>query len=337
MAHRRLFVIYAGGTIGMQKTAAGHAPAAGYLPTELAAIARRTPGFPDYLLKEYSPLIDSSNLQPAHWNQIVEDIANHYHDFDGFVVIHGTDTLAYTASALSFMLENLAKPVIVTGAMVSLAEQPNDAEQNLVDAFYWAGRSTLHEVCIAFNRQLLRGNRARKLWGADMGAFGSPNYPILGRFQGEAELNAALCLPPPSQPFRAHRIDPELAIAGLKLYPGHSTRMLAAALATPLRGALVESYGAGNAPDADQALMAAFAEATARGCVLVNCTQCISGKVEMSQYAAGSALARAGLISGLDMTPEAVLTKLYFVLSQPAGLLNPEDLLTTNLRGELSA
>lgn len=336
MAHPRLFVIYAGGTIGMQKTSAGHAPAPGYLPAELAAIARRTPDFPDYQLKEYAPLIDSSNLRPEHWNRMADDIAAHYRDFDGFVVIHGTDTMAYTASALSFMLENLGKPVIVTGAMVPLSEHPNDAEQNLVDAFHWAGRAEISEVCIAFNRQLLRGNRARKLWGSEIGAFGSPNYPILGRFQGEAELHGALCLPPASQPFRVHRIDPDLAIAGIKLYPGHSTRLTAAALATPLRGAVIESYGAGNAPDADSALMEAFAAATARGTVLVNCTQCVSGRVEMGQYAAGSALARAGLVSGLDMTPEAALAKLYFLLSQPRGLLHVEDLLTANLRGELS-
>lgn len=338
MPHKRLFVIYAGGTIGMQAGPAGFAPTPGYLPAELARIARATPGFPDYTLKEYAPLIDSSNLQPAHWNAMAADIAAHYHDHDGFVVIHGTDTLGYTASALSFMLENLAKPVIVTGSMVPLAEQPNDAEQNLVDAFRWAAQDDLYEVCVAFNRLLLRGNRARKLWGAEIGAFGSPNYPILGRVQGDYEFNPALCLPRPSGDFEAHRIDPSLAIVGLKLYPGHSVRMIERLLDEDRPAALVlESYGAGNAPDADRPLLDALGRASAAGTLIVNVTQCVSGKVDMDNYAAGSALARAGLVSGWDMTPEAAIAKLYFVLSRPRRVLGPEELVKVSLRGELSA
>ncbi|GAB3247581.1 L-asparaginase family protein [Chitinimonas naiadis] len=336
MPQQRLFVIYAGGTIGMQAGPGGYAPTPGYLPSELARIAARTPGFPAYTLKEYAPLIDSSNLRPEHWNTMVADIAANYADYDGFVIIHGTDTLAYTASALSFMLENLGKPVIVTGSMVPLAEQPNDAEQNLVDAFHWATERGLNEVCVAFNRQLLRGNRARKLWGAEIGAFGSPNYPILGRVQGQYEFNPALCLPKPRAEFQHHLIDPALAVVGLKLYPGHTVRMIEQLLhADGLAAVVLESYGAGNAPDADTALLAAFRAASERGVVLVNVTQCISGKVSDS-YAAGSALTRAGLISGQDMTPEAAVAKLYYQLSRPADILGPEDLLTNNLRGELS-
>ncbi|WP_223879382.1 asparaginase domain-containing protein [Chitinimonas arctica] len=292
---------------------------------------------PRYTLKEYAPLIDSSNLHPSHWNAMVEDIAANYADYDGFVVIHGSDTLAYTASALSFMLENLAKPVIVTGSMVPLCEHPNDAEQNLLDAFHWACESNLHEVCVAFNRLLLRGNRSRKLWGAEMGAFGSPNYPILGRVQGHHEFNPALCLPRPGAPFRMHRINAELTVAGLKLYPGFSVRLIERMLADGPAGLVLESYGAGNAPDADAALLAALRQASERGTVLVNITQCMSGKVAMESYAAGSALARAGLVSGWDMTPEAALAKLYFLLSLKPGVLGPEDLLPVSLRGELTA
>jgi len=236
MSQKRLFVIYAGGTIGMTRTAQGYAPAAGFLPAELAKIAQRQRDFPAYTLKEYAPLIDSSNLQVAHWNRMVADIAAHYADYDGFVVIHGTDTLAYTASALSFMLENLDKPVIVTGAMVALCETPNDAEQNLVDAFHWAAHSDLREVAVAFNRELLRGNRSRKLWGSEIGAFGSPNYPILGRVQGKAELNPALFLAKPNAPFAAHQINADLQIVGLKLYPGYTTRLISRMLAEPLHG-----------------------------------------------------------------------------------------------------
>lgn len=342
MPAKRLFVIYAGGTIGMQATPQGHAPVAGYLPAELARIAARTTGFPAYTLKEYTPLIDSSNLRPEHWNSMAADIAANYADYDGFVVIHGTDTLAYTASALSFMLENLAKPVIVTGAMVPLSEHPNDAEQNLIDAFHWATQAGLFEVCVAFNRQLLRGNRSRKLWGTEMGAFGSPNYPILGRVQGEYEFNSALSLPKPGGAFQAHWIDPALPIIGLKLYPGFSVDILKQLLNNPARpvlaGIVLESYGAGNAPDADADLLAAFATSTSQHhTLIVNISQCVSGRVDMDNYAAGSALARAGLVSGGDMTPEAALCKLYFLLSQPAGVLGPEDKLPISLRGELSA
>lgn len=334
---KRIFVIYAGGTIGMLPTPDGLKSSPGYLPAELARIAARTPGFPRFTLKEYVPLIDSSNLRPEHWNAMADDIAAHYADYDGFVVIHGTDTLAYTASALSFMLENLGKPVIVTGAMVPLAEQPNDAEQNLIDAFHWACEAGLYEVCVAFNRQLLRGNRSRKLWGAEIGAFGSPNYPILGRVQGHYEFNPALCLPKPRAAFKAHRIDPAQSIVGLKFYPGHTLRMIEAVLAGRPAGVVLESYGAGNAPDADDALMQAFADAVKQGTVVVNCTQCISGKVDMDNYAAGSALAKAGLISGRDMTPEAAIAKLYFLLSQPNDVLGPEERLPVSLRGELTA
>lgn len=337
MPQKRLYVIYAGGTIGMQSTPNGYAPAAGYLPRELAAIAARTPGFPAYTLKEYAPLIDSSNLEPAHWNAMAADIAAHYDEYDGFVVIHGTDTLAYTASALSFMLENLAKPVIVTGSMVPLCEHPNDAEQNLVDAFHWATESGLFEVCVAFNRLLLRGNRSRKLWGAEIGAFGSPNYPVLGRVQGHYEFNPALCLPKPKHAFITHQIDPTLAIAGLKLYPGYSVRLIEKLLAAAPAGVVLESYGSGNAPDADHALIAAFSSASDAGCAIVNVTQCVSGKVSMDNYAAGSALARAGLVSGWDITPEAAIAKLYFLLSQPHDVLGPADKLPVSLRGELTA
>ncbi len=340
MPAKHLFVIYAGGTIGMQATPQGHSPAPGYLPAELAHIAARTPNFPLYTLREYAPLIDSSNLKPEHWNVMATDISNNYADYDGFVIIHGTDTLAYTASALSFMLENLGKPVIVTGAMVPLSEHPNDAEQNLIDAFHWATQPGLFEVCVAFNRQLLRGNRSRKLWGAEMGAFGSPNYPILGRVQGHYELNPVLCLPKPHGTFVAHHINAALLIAGFKLYPGFSVEIIKRLLlgTPPLAGLVLESYGAGNAPDADIELLDALGHSTREhGTLILNTTQCISGRVDMDSYAAGSALARAGLISGCDMTPEAALCKLYFLLSQHAGVLRPEDKLPISLRGELSA
>lgn len=336
MPRKRLFVIYAGGTIGMHKTANGYVPHAGLLPEALQQIAARQPGFPAYSLKTYQPLLDSSNLEVGHWNRMAEDIARHYAEYDGFVLVHGTDTLAYTASALSFMLENLSKPVIVTGAMVPLCETPNDAEQNLVDAFYWAAHSDLREVAIAFNRELFRGNRARKLWGNEMGAFGSPNYPMLGRVQGQHELNPALFYAKPAAPFVMRPIRADLRIIGLKLYPGYTASLIRQVLDMPLDAVVLESYGAGNAPDTDPALLDAFAAATRRGVAIVNVSQCLSGRVSMETYATGVALARAGLISGRDMTPEAALAKLYFLLSSPDALLGVEDRVPVSLRGELS-
>lgn len=337
MAEKRLLVIYAGGTIGMQNTPQGYAPDASYLAQSLQTIARQQRDFPAYTLKQYAPLIDSSNLQVAHWNKMAADIGANYAHYDGFVVIHGTDTLAYTASALSFMLENLAKPVIVTGSMVPLCERPNDAEQNLVDAFYWAAHSDLHEVAIAFNRELLRGNRSRKLWGSEIGAFGSPNYPMLGRVQGKPELNPALYLARPRGPFCAHTINPALKIIGFKLYPGYTSTLLRQLLAdAQLDGLVLETYGAGNAPDDDEALLEALRKVAQRGTAIVNVSQCISGRVAMESYATGAALARAGLISGRDMTPEAALAKLYFLLSQREQVLGVDDRMPVNLRGELS-
>jgi L-asparaginase len=340
MSRKRLLVLYAGGTIGMTRTATGLAPDADFLPRELQRIAARMPTFPDYTLKQYAPLIDSSNLVPAHWNLLADDIAAHYDDYDGFVVIHGTDTLAYTASALSFMLRHLAKPVVVTGAMVPLCDQPNDGEQNLVDAFYWATRDDLYEVVVAFNRLLLRGNRCRKLWGNEIGAFGSPNYPVLGRYKGEYVFHHALSLPRPTQPFAHQRIDPALPIVGLKLYPGHTPRVIEAVLAdtmSPLAGVVIETYGNGNLPDMDATLLTTLAAAHARGVVLVNVTQCMAGAAATEVYATGAAAERAGLVSGRDLTPEAAIAKLYWLLSTPhEGPLPLAERVALNVCGELT-
>ena len=322
----------------MCKTLTGYAPAAGYLAARLADMAQHHPSMPHYTLKEYSPLLDSSSLQPQLWNEIVGDIALNYPNYDGFVVIHGTDTLVYTASALSFMLSNLGKPVIITGSMIPLVETPNDAEQNLLDALSWACQENLYEVCVAFNRELLRGNRARKIASADFAAFCSPNYPVLGHIKSTPQLNSALCLPPPKKDFYAYRINAELAIAGIKLFPGYTYRVIEQWLfKQKLAAVVLETYGSGNAPENDTALLAAFKYAHRQGTIIVNCSQCLSGKVSMGDYTASHALLNLGLISAYDMTSEAALSKLYVLLSQSSlDLIHVAEKLSLAWCGEIT-
>ncbi|MCB1032402.1 MAG: asparaginase, partial [Acidobacteria bacterium] len=175
---RRVYIAYTGGTIGMKRTADGYAPVPGYLGELLASMPElRDEQVPAYHLQEYEPLLDSANMAPSNWCHISEDIERHYHDFDGFVVLHGTDTMAYTASALSFLLENLAKPVILTGAQIPLAEIRNDARDNLLTSMILAGTEPIPEVCLYFGNRLLRGNRSRKVSAGGLGAFASGNYP----------------------------------------------------------------------------------------------------------------------------------------------------------------
>lgn len=333
---KRILILNTGGTISSIKTSKGYEPCPGYLQAALAAIpALQHPEMPDYVIKEYCPLLDSSNMTMSDWNLIGSDIAQEYDHYDGFVICHGTDTMAYTASALSFMLENLSKPVILTGSQIPLSEVRNDATDNVLTSLWLCAHQPINEVCIYFNQLLLRGNRASKISCQQFNAFDSPDYPHLASIGIRIELHKKLLLPTPAKAFHFQTIAPHF-IANFRLFPGFASDVLAYLLQQPLQGLVLETYGAGNAQNNDPRFLQLLTDACARGVVIVNCTQCQQGKVEMNQYATGHTLKQAGLISGHDMTLEAAHCKLLYLFSKNLTVQQVKTMMETNLCGELS-
>lgn len=333
---KRVAILYTGGTIGMKPTPDGYAPEPGHLSRLMASMPDfSAPEVPAYVIREYEPLLDSSNMGPRHWQIIARDIAELYTGFDGFIVIHGTDTMAYTASALPFMLEGLDKPVILTGSQIPLCEIRSDGRDNLITALMIIAQAPVPEVCLCFGNRLLRGCRATKVDAAGFQAFDSPNYPDLGTI-GVTIRTRRPCVPPETaRKLTIHALS-EARVGALRLFPGISAELVANVLRSPLQGLVLETYGMGNGPSDDRELMAVLAEACGRGVVIVNCTQCLRGAVNQSGYQAGSALAACGVASGADMTPEAALTKMIYLFSLG---LPPEEIrmqMTRNLRGELT-
>ena len=332
---KRVYIAYTGGTIGMMQTPAGYKPIEGYLAKRMAAMPElQHTSMPSYTLHEYSPLLDSANMHPRNWQAIATDISRHYEDYDGFVVIHGTDTMAYTASALSFMLGSLAKPVILTGSQIPLAEVRSDARENLITSMLLAANSNVPEVCLFVNGNLLRGNRSTKVNSSGFEAFASPNYPPLATVGVDITVNDALIRSVPTTPLEVTDLK-RTQIAALRLFPGISAEILENFLLKPIQGLVLETYGAGNAPQ-DKDLLAVLETACKRGVVIVNCTQCLTGSVDMKDYAAGQELADIGVVSGYDMTAEAALTKLYFLFSLSSETAFVSEKIQENLRGELT-
>lgn len=334
---KKVYIAYTGGTIGMKRTADGFVPAAGYLEQLMDNVPELKSEFlPEYRIGEYEPLLDSSNMTAGDWLKIANDISDRHSEFDGFVVLHGTDTMAYTASALPFMLQGLQKPVVITGAQIPLCNIRNDARENLITALLIAANFKIPEVCLCFGDKLLRGNRAVKVDADSLDAFESPNFPPLGTVGIEIKINWDLVLPPPKtrKTIKVTALN-ESRVAGLRLFPGISVDIVKNFLQPPMRGLILETYGVGNAPE-DRDLVATLKAANDRGVIIVNCTQCLKGTVNMEGYATGTSLAKAGVISGFDMTPEAALAKLSFLLSQELSVTKMKKLMQTDLRGELT-
>lgn len=333
---KRILILNTGGTISSVQKSHGYEPALGYVQTALANIpALRHPEMPDYIVKEYDPLLDSSNMTLNDWNNIATDIAREYENFDGFVIFHGTDTMAYTASVLSFMLENLGKPVIVTGSQIPLSEVRNDALDNVITSLWLCAHEPIYEVCIYFNQRLLRGNRTQKVSAQRFDAFDSPNYPHLAKIGIAIELEQEIMLAKPNKTFHLQTLSPQF-IANFRLFPGFASKVLDYILQQPLKGLVLETYGAGNAQNNDEHFLNSLKKACDRGVVIVNCSQCQQGHVEMNQYATGYTLKQAGLISGHDMTPEAAHCKLLYLFSKSQDTQQVKISMESNLCGELS-
>ncbi len=336
--NKKILILNTGGTISATKTACGYEPepVPGYVTTVLSRLpALAHPDMPQYVIKEYEPLLDSSNITVKEWNQIAADISRYYDQYDGFLIFHGTDTMAYTASMLAFMLEGLGKPVVLTGSQIPLSEVRNDAEDNIITSLWLCAHEAIHEVCIYFNQFLLRGNRAQKVSSQRFQSFDSPNYPHLADIGIKILLKKRLLLPVPQHLFRLQPIA-EHFIANVRLFPGYSTDVLAYILQQPIRGLILETYGAGDAPNRDERFLALLKEACDRGVVIVNCSQCYHGQVTMDLYATGSSLKAQGLISAHDMTVEAAHCKLLYLFSKYNDVATIKRLMETNICGELS-
>ncbi|HEY3054339.1 MAG TPA: asparaginase [Thermoanaerobaculia bacterium] len=334
---KRVYIAHTGGTIGMNRTRSGYGTQRGYLQQQMEIMPElRHPSIPSFTIHDYDPLLDSSNMTPADWVKIARDIDAVYREFDGFIVLHGTDTMAYTASALPFMLERLRKPVVITGSQIPLCEVRNDARENLITSLLIAANYDIPEVCLYFGGKLLRGCRSTKVSADGFAAFDSPNFPPLGTVGIDIEVNWDLVRKSNGRgKLRVHELHAPV-VSALRLFPGISPDLVRNVLRPPLQGLVLETYGIGNGPDHDEDFLAALEEATSRGVVIVDCTQCLEGTVDLDEYATGTALARSGVISGYDLTAEAALAKLFYLLSRGGSPERVKGEMQRDLRGEMT-
>lgn len=336
-ADTSVLVIYTGGTIGMD-----YDPTGSFLvPFDFAQIMERVPelayfDFQITVLQLLNP-IDSSDISPNHWLELAQIIEKFYDDYDGFVVLHGTDTMAYSASALSFLLENLGKPVIFTGSQLPIAHSRTDGRENFVSALEIAATKKVRipEVCIFFDNLLLRANRTRKVQSSKFTAFKSENYPPLAVAGITIEYNETVMLSMPEKPLKVHQAF-DSRVFFLKIFPGiHRNYLVTLLSISDIQCVVMESYGSGNVPT-NEDFLDILHEAIQKGKLIYNISQCSGGRVKQGRYGAGHRLNQIGVIEGADITPEAAITKLMFLLALEKNKTDLTQLLLTSLRGEIT-
>ncbi|XP_069360524.1 L-asparaginase 1 isoform X1 [Maniola hyperantus] len=290
-----------------------------------------------YKIVEYETLLDSSNMTEVEWIKISEDIMKYYEHYDGFVVLHGTDTLSYTASAISFMFENIGKAVVFTGSQIPIFEPRSDGADNFVSSLLIAGGLNIPEVTVYFGSKLFRGNRTRKVSVNNLYAFDSPNCVPLVDVGIDFEVNKkAIFKPNVIEKCHLHaKMSKNVGL--LRIFPSISSSVIKAFCQPPIEGVVLESYGAGNIPSNKDNVFKEIAAAIARGVIVINITQCATGSVVTPMYETGRLIAECGVVSGYDMTPEAALTKLSYVLSKTELTYQQKvEMMVTNIRGELT-
>lgn len=332
---QKVLILYAGGTIGMKASSYGYIPTSGFSQIIEQQLSTYESSLPDYDVIESECLIDSANLQPSDWAMIASYILDSWDDYSGFVILHGTDTMAYTASALSYIFQGTSKPIIVTGAQIPMTNAYTDGYNNLVSSLILAANYPITEVCLFFSGRLLRGNRSTKVSSARLDSFESPNFPSLGHVGTSIKIHFNLLLPAQNKSYFSLPDFKTDAVAIVQIYPGMGTQQLESLLAIKnLQAVVIYSYGAGNFPSQNAPLLSTLEKIQQQGIVLLNVTQCLHGGVSETMYATGSALNELGVVFGGDMTLEAAFTKLHYLTA--IGQTNTElkKSLVTSISGE---
>jgi L-asparaginase len=336
-----VLVIYTGGTIGMKQ----HATTGALVPFDFSEIEKEVPELKKFKYKldthSFQNPIDSSDVQPEFWANLAAVINDNYDLYNGFVILHGTDTMSYSASALSFMLGNLSKPVIFTGSQLPIDSLRTDGKENILSAIEIAasqkdGKPIVPEVCIFFEDKLFRGNRTTKHSAENFNAFRSYNYPALAESGVEIKYNWSAIANPKSHKMLKFYPKMDTSIIGLKIFPGINCDFIDKILnIKELKGIVIETFGSGNTPTSEDFLMK-FRAAIDRGLIVLNISQCQVGSVEMERYETGILFQKTGVICGKDMTFEAAITKLSFLLANNKSVTDIKENLQKSLRGEIS-